>query len=60
MSFGCHTWALFLGLRYTGGTIGMLKGPDGSLRPEPGALRQRLQKLEELNQVRKRCLLSFK
>lgn len=35
---------------YTGGTIGMLKGPDGSLRPEPGALRQRLQKLEELNQ----------
>lgn len=44
------------GLRYTGGTIGMLKGPDGSLRPEPGALRQRLQKLEELNQVQ-RCLL---
>eukprot|EP00435_Cladocopium_sp_Y103_P017366 s1708_g4.t1 len=38
------------GLRYTGGTIGMMKGPDGSLRPEPGALQQRLQKLEELNQ----------
>lgn len=37
-------------LRYTGGTIGMMKGPDGSLRPEPGALKGRLQKIEELNQ----------
>ena len=36
--------------RYTGGTIGMMKGPDGSLRPEPGKLKERLQHLEELNQ----------
>ena len=37
--------------RYTGGTIGMMKGPDGSLRPEPGELQQRLTKIEELNQA---------
>ena len=35
---------------YTGGTIGMMKGPDGSLRPEPGELQRRLTKIEELNQ----------
>eukprot|EP00913_Durusdinium_trenchii_P003017 g2789.t1 len=34
----------------TGGTIGMLKGEDGSLKPEPGALELRLKKIEELNQ----------
>ena len=37
--------------RYTGGTIGMMKGPDGSLRPEPGELQRRLTKIEELNQA---------
>ena len=29
----------------------MMKGPDGSLRPEPGELQQRLTKIEELNQA---------
>ena len=29
----------------------MMKGPDGSLRPEPGELQRRLTKIEELNQA---------
>ena len=35
---------------YTGGTVGMVKGADGSLRPQPGALLKRLKQMEELSQ----------
>ncbi|KAF4673469.1 hypothetical protein FOL47_010521 [Perkinsus chesapeaki] len=33
---------------YTGGTVGMQPGPDGSLRPVPGFLTEKISKLEEL------------
>eukprot|EP00439_Symbiodinium_sp_Y106_P023033 s3460_g2.t2 len=35
---------------YTGGTIGMARGADGSLGPIRGALKKRLQSVDELNQ----------
>lgn len=35
-----------------------MKGPDGSLRPEPGELQRRLTKIEELNQARRSPLIA--
>lgn len=51
----CQLYVRILQLRNTGGTIGMLKGEDGSLKPEPGALELRLKKIEELNQAHQIC-----